>query len=133
MIIFNQMKYKELARKIVRQKGTGLRLGKFEKHIFPNGEYQLILASNVRNVNCVVLGSVSPSSNLLDMLLHANLLKKEGARKITAIIPYFAFGRQEDNELNKSWGLKVVANIFRASDIDKIITLDLHSGKGLKF
>lgn len=129
MILFNLDSCQKLAGKIV---GKGILAGKFEKRVFSNGTSQLLLKTRVKNINCAIIGNTFPPSDLFDLILLADTLKKEGARKITAVIPYFAYSRQDRNEKNKSWGMKSIAKIFEASGIDKIITLDLHSEEGLR-
>lgn len=103
----------------------------FKKRIFPNGETQFILQTTVKNSSCAII-SRSLQSDLLDLILLSDLLKKEGAKRVVAIIPYLEFSRQDKNEIGKSWGMKSIAKILKASEIDKIIALDLHSEEGRK-
>lgn len=101
----------------------------FKKRIFPNGEKQFILQAKVKNLSCAII-SRSLQSDLLDLILLSDLLKKEGAKRVVAIIPYLEFSRQDKNEIGKSWGMKTIAKILKTSEIDKIIVLDLHSEEG---
>src|SRR3977135_2653721 len=77
--------------------------GKFEIGRFENGELFVTLGLPVRMAHCVILGSIAPpDEQLLSFTLLGHTLKKEGAYKITALLPYLAYSRQDKNEPGRS-------------------------------
>ena len=132
MLIFNLPEYKKLAQEIARGKSEKIKRGGFEKRIFPNGESQLISKSKVAGENCAILGGISAPNELIDLLFLSDLLKKDGAKKVIAVVPYFSLSRQDKSEPDKSWGMKSLSNIFLSSKFDNIISLDLHNEYGRK-
>jgi ribose-phosphate pyrophosphokinase len=102
--------------------------GKFEIARFENGEIFVTLGLPVRMAHCVILGSIAPpDEQLLSSTLLGHTLNKEGAYKITALLPYLAYSRQDKNEPGRSVATAWLGLLFRASRIDEIVTIDIHS------
>jgi len=111
-----------------------LMLGRFRAARFENGELHLDLETTVRNENCLVLGSIAPpDEQLLSVLLLVHTLKKEGARRVTALLPYLAYARDDKDKPGKSLATAWVGALAAASGLDEVITVDVHSerAKGL--
>lgn len=95
---------------------------------FPNKEIQLTLHSSVENCSCCILGSLAPSENqIFAYLALCHTLKKEGAQKISAFLPYLAYSRQEREERGKSQLAALVGSLLKASGVHEVITVDVHS------
>lgn len=92
------------------------------KH-FANQEIQVNIDGQIKNQEVIIIQSISnPFNNsLMELLLLANAAK--GASKITALIPYFAYSRQD----RPGEAFNLIINILKTAGINKIITLDLHS------
>lgn len=114
--------------------GGGVQLGQFRATRFENGELHLTLQTPVAKEDCLVLGSIAPpDENLLSALLLAHTLKKEGARRVTAILPYLAYARDDKNKPGESMATAWAGSLACASGIDEVMTVDVHSerAKGL--
>ncbi len=128
MILFPFKQYKYLVKHL--KKLLELHIGKFDVNRFPNQELFIKLHTNVENKDCLVLGSITPpDENLISLLLLSHTLKKEGAFKITAILPYLAYARQDKAKVGESLATESVGELLRASHISKVITVDVHSNK----
>lgn len=102
--------------------------GSFSISRFANKEVQLSVQSSVANRSCLIVGSLSPpEENLFSFLILSHTLKKEGAKKVSAFIPYLAYSRQENEEPHKSQIAGLVGRLLKASGIDEVITVDVHS------
>ena len=116
-----------LADNIARE--LNLKLGDIEVSKFSDGETSVVINETVRDVNCFIVQSTcSPvNDNLMELLVIADALKRACAKKITAIIPYFGYARQ-DRKVNKCDPItaKLVADLITISGVDEIITMDLH-------
>ncbi|MGA2882275.1 MAG: ribose-phosphate diphosphokinase [Bryobacteraceae bacterium] len=130
MILFAFEAYQAMGAALAKS-GT---LGRFRVGRFENGELHLGLQTLVRNENCFVLGSISPpDEQLLSVLLLAHTLKKEGARRVTAILPYLAYTRDDKDKPGESLATAWAGALAQASGVDEVITVDVHSerAKGL--
>lgn len=109
---------------------AGLKAGQFEIERFSNGELYAKLRQPVRNEVCLILATIAPPDvNLLYFLLLANTIKKEGAKKVVAFLPYLAYSRQDKEKSYESLTNAWIGNLFKASGIDQTITIDLHSSR----
>lgn len=78
-------------------------LGHFQVARFENGELHAGLQTAVRSESCFVLGSIAPpDEQLLSVLLLAHTLRKEGARRVTALLPYLAYARDDKDKPGES-------------------------------
>lgn len=115
--------------KSISQK-TKLPLGKVEIGSFSDGEIDVWIKEDINNSNVFILQSTSPpvNNNIIELALMADALKRSGAHKITAVIPYFGYARKEkQSRTGEPISAKVVADLITSSGIAKIITLDLHA------
>ncbi len=109
-------------------KSSNLTLGKFHLARFDNGELHLAIETPVVNENCLVLSSIAPpDEQLLSALLLAHTLKKEGASHVTALLPYLAYARDDKDKRGQSLTTAWAGALARASGVDQVITVDLHS------
>jgi ribose-phosphate pyrophosphokinase len=95
---------------------------------FPNGELHVELDAAPARRDCIVLGAVAPpDEHLLSTLLLSHTLKKEGARRITALLPYLGYARHDRAEPRKSRAAAWLGKVLSASGVSAVVTIDVHS------
>lgn len=128
MLVFMFPQFKKFSNSL--KKIPESKTGKFSVNRFPNQELYIKLNSNVENKDCLVTGSITPpDENLLSFLLLTHTLKKEGASKITALLPYLGYARQDKFKKGESLAARAIGEFLRASHVSDIVTIDLHSRK----
>ncbi len=126
MIIFAFPEYAYMANKLAKAKGY--EKGGFIAARFKNNEMHITLKTDVKGKECIILGSIiPPESNLISFLLLADTLKKEGAKKVIALLPYLAYTRHDKFVPQESLATKWMGNILKQSGVDKIVSFDVHS------
>ena len=126
MILFVFEAYQGMAAAI--ENVTDLMLGRFRAARFENRELHMDVETPVANETCFILGSIAPpDEQLLSVLLLAHTLKKEGACRVTAIFPYLAYARHDTDKPGESLATAWVGALARASGLDQVITVDVHS------
>jgi ribose-phosphate pyrophosphokinase len=107
-----------------------LQLGRFQVARFENGELHVDVETRSTAEHCVVLGSIAPpDEQLLSILLLAHTLKKEGATKVTAVLPYLGYARHDKDKPGQSIATAWVGSLVKASGFDQVISVDVHSEK----
>lgn len=118
----------DLSGKIAEE--LGVQLGAVNVQSFPDGELQAELRQSVRRHDVFLVQSTSPpvEKHLLELMLLADACHRGGADRVTAIVPYFGYARQ-DRRVNRrqSLGGRVVANIMQSAAIQRLLTVDLHA------
>ena len=125
--IFSGNSNAALAEKIAKR--FGISLGNMELKKFKDREIFLSLNEDVRNFTCFIVQSTCfpANDNLMEMLIMADSLKRAGAKKIVAIVPYFGYARQDRKaRKNDPITARLVANLIESSGINEVITIDLH-------
>ncbi len=118
----------ELAQDIAKH--LGMELGKATVGRFPNGEIHIEILEPVRGHDVYVIQSISTPGNdyIMELMLLFDALKRASARSITAIVPYFGYGKQDKRKTGREpVSAKVVADMFTIAGIDRLITFDLHA------
>lgn len=96
---------------------------------FANGELHVVVPTGVCDEDCALVGSISPpDANLTQFLLGAHTLSKEGARSVTAVLPYLAYARQDHDEPGASLAAAWIGRMLQASGVERVLTVDVHSG-----
>ena len=99
---------------------------------FSNGEIQVVLGDNVRGKDVFLIQTICAPVNdmLMELLIMVDALKRSSVRNVTAVIPYYAYNRQ-DQKLGKRDPIiaKVIANLISSAGVDRIATMDLHTGQ----
>ena len=115
--------------KAVSQK-SGIPLGRMDIGQFSDGEIDIWVEDKVNNSNVFILQSNSQPVNdsIIELALIADALRRSGAFKITAVIPYFGYSRKEkQSRPGEPISAKVVADLITATGINKVVCLDLHA------
>jgi len=107
-------------------------LGKATVDTFSDGESKVEIKENVRGADVFVLQSTSAPANdhLMELLILIDALKRASARRITAVVPYFGYARQDRKPGPRTpISAKLVANMIDRAGADRVLTLDLHAGQ----
>ena len=99
---------------------------------FADMEVFVEILENVRGEDVYVLQSTSfpANDNLMELLIVVDALKRSSAQRITAVIPYFGYARQDRRPGPRTpISAKLVANIIERAGVDRVMTLDLHAGQ----
>lgn len=110
----------------------GLPVGKARVDKFPDSELIVKLDEDVRGRDCFVVQSTCQpvNENLMELLIWIDCLKRASAARITAVIPYFGYARQDrKSEGRTPITAKLVANIITAAGADRVIAMDLHAAQ----
>jgi ribose-phosphate pyrophosphokinase len=103
--------------------------------IFPDGEYCLRFHGDVAGENVVVVQTTGPpqDSNVMQLLLMLDTAKDLGAKKVTAIVPYFAFARQDKRFLTgEAISSRTLVKLIEACGVDSFVTVNIHADNTLK-
>lgn len=129
--IFTGNSNKGLAMKICGE--LGIPLGDAEVKTFSDGEIAVNLSETVRGVDVYVIQSTSPpqvNTYLMELLIMIDALKRASAGRITAVIPYYGYARQDRKaKARDPISAKLVADILTAAGADRILTMDLHASQ----
>lgn len=118
----------ELAKNIATS--LNLPLGKAEIKTFSDGENSVSLYESVRGADCFIVQSTCPpvNNNLMELLVMIDAMKRASAAKITAVMPYFGYARQDrKSHARSSISAKLVADLITVAGADRVLTMDLHS------
>ncbi|MBO7370255.1 MAG: ribose-phosphate pyrophosphokinase, partial [Campylobacter sp.] len=120
----------EFAKKI--SKYLSLPLSECAIKTFSDGEISVQVGESVRGKDVFIIQpTCAPAnSNLMELLILSDALKRSSASSITAIIPYFGYARQDRKAAPRvPITAKLVANMIQAAGIDRVVTMDLHAGQ----
>ncbi|MFH0955158.1 MAG: ribose-phosphate pyrophosphokinase [Candidatus Micrarchaeota archaeon] len=121
---------KPLAERIARN--LAIPLAQAELKRFSDGETYCRIGENVRGRDVFILQSTSPPINdhLMELLILIDAAKRASAARITAVIPYFGYARQDRKAASREpITAKLVANMISKAGADRVMTVDLHSGQ----
>ena len=108
----------------------GLPLGKSEVTTFSDGEISVSLKESVRGSDCFIVQSTcSPvNDNLMEIVIMMDALKRASAARITAVIPYFGYARQDRKaKARDPISAKLCADLLTTAGADRVLTMDLHA------
>ena len=112
--------------------GLGLPLAKAVVRRFADMEIFVEIQENVRGSDAFIIQSTSFPTNdhLMELLIITDALRRSSARRITAVIPYFGYARQDRKSGSRTpISAKLVANLITRAGVDRVMTLDLHAGQ----
>ncbi len=105
-------------------------LGQGRTELFPDGEFLVKVDEDVRGRDCfVVQPTCDPvNANLMELLIYIDGLRRASAKRITAVIPYFGYARQDRKDEGRvPITAKLVANLITAAGADRVLCMDLHA------
>jgi ribose-phosphate pyrophosphokinase len=110
----------------------GVPLAKCEVRRFADNEVFVEIHENMRGEDAFIIQSTSFPSNdhLMELLIIIDALRRASARRITAVLPYFGYARQDRKPGPRTpISAKLVANLIESAGADRVLTLDLHAGQ----
>ena len=99
---------------------------------FADGECSVEFLENIRGEDVFIIQSTSSpvNDNLMELMVMIDAAKRSSARRITAVIPYFGYARQDRKSASRTpITAKLVANLLTTAGADRILTMDLHAGQ----
>jgi ribose-phosphate pyrophosphokinase len=125
--IFSGTGSQYLAKAIARKFGEPL--GKVNIQRFSDGEIGVEFQESIRGQFVFLVQSTfAPTDNLMELLLMIDAAKRASAYKVTAVIPYYGYARQDRKDRPRvAIGSKLVANMLTAAGADRVVTMDLHA------
>lgn len=128
MKIFSGNSNPALAESILNH--LNLQMGKAEVSSFSDGEISVSIKESVRGLDCFVVQSTSfpVNTNLMELLILIDALKRASAGRITAVMPYFGYARQDrKTKARDPISAKLCADLLVAAGANRVLTMDLHA------
>ncbi|PIR18101.1 MAG: phosphoribosylpyrophosphate synthetase [Deltaproteobacteria bacterium CG11_big_fil_rev_8_21_14_0_20_49_13] len=128
--IFSGSANRPLAEEIASYLGT--KLGKADVKHFSDGETWVEIGENVRGMDVFIIQPTCNPANehLMELLIMVDAMKRSSAGRITAVIPYYGYARQERKVQPRTpISAKLVADLLTAAGVDRVLALDLHAGQ----
>ncbi|MFC1532791.1 ribose-phosphate pyrophosphokinase [Thermodesulfobacteriota bacterium] len=113
-------------------KYLGIEPGKITAKTFSDGETQIEIHENIRGRDVFVLQSTCTpvNDNLMQLLIIMDALRRASAKRVTAVIPYYGYGRQDRKVKPRvPISAKLVADLITTAGADRVISIDLHAGQ----
>jgi ribose-phosphate pyrophosphokinase len=110
----------------------GIHLGEATVSSFSDGEARIRIEENVRGADVFVMQSTCPPVNdsIMELLIMIDALKRSSAYRITAVIPYFGYARQDRKDQPRiPISAKLIADLITTAGADRVLTMDLHAGQ----
>jgi ribose-phosphate pyrophosphokinase len=127
--VFSGSSNRPLAEKIAAKLGKPL--GQVELKRFSDGEIWVKYHENIRGLDVFIIQpTIPPAENILELLIMIDAAKRASAKRITAVIPYFGYSRQDRKDQPRvSITAKLLANLITVAGADRVITMDLHAAQ----
>ncbi|HET9577770.1 MAG TPA: ribose-phosphate pyrophosphokinase [Usitatibacter sp.] len=129
LMLFTGNANPRLAQQVARQ--LNIQLGRATVSKFSDGEIMVELLENVRGKDVFVLQSTCAPTNdhLMELMILVDALRRSSAARITAVLPYFGYGRQDRRPRSARVAIsaKVVANMLTVAGVHRLLTMDLHA------
>ncbi|MCK5835165.1 MAG: ribose-phosphate diphosphokinase, partial [Lentisphaeria bacterium] len=126
--VFSGTANPDLAKKIATH--LGLELGKVDVERFPDGEIFVKYHENIRGDDVFIVQPTchNPNENLMELLIMLDAAKRASADRITAVIPYYGYARQDRKDQPRvPITAKLVADLLSTAGADRVLTFDLHA------
>jgi ribose-phosphate pyrophosphokinase len=130
MMLFSGTAHPELAEEIARELGVDLCLAKLSR--FASGEIYFRSDESVRGADVFVIQTHADPVNeaIMEQAIMLNALKLASAKRISAVVPYYGYSRQDKKALAREpISAKLVADFLSAAGSDRVVSVDLHSGQ----
>ena len=99
---------------------------------FNNGETQVMISESIRGKDVFIIQPTSQpvNDNLMELLVMADACRRASAQSITAVVPYYAYSRQDRKTRGREpISAKLVANLMTTAGVTRVVTVDLHAGQ----
>jgi len=96
---------------------------------FSDGEIQIKILENIRGTDAFIIQpTMPPAENIIELLLMIDAVKRASCRRVTAVIPYFGYARQDRKDQPRvPIGAKLMADLIATAGADRVLTIDLHA------
>jgi ribose-phosphate pyrophosphokinase len=134
MMIFAGSSYQELAEEVAEH--LGMRVGEVQLSSFANGERYARFGESVRGADVFVLQShlstpaMSINDFIIEQLVMLDALKRASAKRTIAVIPYYGYSRSDKKARSReAIAARMIADLYQAVGVDRIMSVDLHTGQ----
>jgi ribose-phosphate pyrophosphokinase len=130
LMVFAGRSHMTLASRIAEQ--LGVQLGEIELHTFGNGETYVRFDESIRGADLFLVqtGCDPVDQNLMELLLMIQAAKLASAKRITAVIPWYPYARQDRKaKPREPISARLVADMLQLAGADRVLTMDLHAGQ----
>ena len=130
LMVFSGRSHPELAARIAEH--LGVKLGDVELKTFANGETYVRYTESIRGADVFIVqtGAEPVDRNLMELLLMIQAAKLASAKRITAVIPWFPYSRQDRKaKPREPISGRLVADMLQLAGVDRVLTMDLHAGQ----
>jgi ribose-phosphate pyrophosphokinase len=130
LMLFSGRSNPELAERIAEK--LGISLGEVELKTFANGETYVRYLDSIRGADVFIVqsGNAPVNDHLLELLIMIQAAKLASAKRITAVIPWFPYSRQDKKSAPREpITAKLVADALESAGVDRVVTMDLHAGQ----
>lgn len=130
LMVFSGSANEDLAKEVADI--LGVSLGGVERSVFANGEIYIHFTESVRGADCFVVQSHSHPVNfhVMEQLIMIDALKRASAKRITAVLPFYAYARQDKKgRPREPISARLIGDLFTAAGADRLVSVDLHTGQ----
>jgi ribose-phosphate pyrophosphokinase len=130
LMVFSGRSHSDLANRIAEQ--LGVQLGEVELSTFANGETYCRFDESIRGADIFIVqtGCEPVDRNVMELLFMVQAAKLASAKRITAVIPWFAYSRQDRKaKPREPISGRLVADMLQLAGVDRLLTMDLHAGQ----
>ena len=130
LVLYSGSSHPELAEEVAKH--LGVSLGEVDIHHFANSEVYVRFLQSVRGAYVFVLQTHTPPVNehMIETLVMIDALKRGSARRITAVLPFFPYSRQDKKHLAREpISAKLMADLLHTAGADRVMSVDLHAGQ----
>ena len=135
MMLFSGSSYPELAREVADHRG--MRVGEVQLSRFANGELYARFDESVRGADVFVMqshlsvpGGMSINDLIIEQLVMLDALKRASAKRTVAVIPYYGYSRSDKKARSReAIAARMIADLYEAVGVDRIMSVDLHTGQ----
>ncbi|PKQ27998.1 MAG: ribose-phosphate pyrophosphokinase [Candidatus Anoxymicrobium japonicum] len=130
MMVFAGTSHRELGEEVAA--GIGVTLGNVDTSKFANGEIYVRFLDSVRGVDAFVIQTCSKpiNDNIMELLLMIDALKRASAKRITAVMPYYGYSRQDKKTQSREpISAHLIADVLTAAGANRVLSVDLHAGQ----
>jgi len=127
LVLISGNAHPEMGRRIADSLDTSLR--DVEVSRFSDGEIQVKIEENIRGTDVFIIQpTMPPAENIMELLLLIDAVRRASCRRVTAVIPYFGYARQDRKDQPRvPIGAKLMADLITGAGADRVLTIDLHA------
>ena len=127
LVLITGTAHPEMGKRIAKNLNTELR--QVDVSRFSDGEIQIKIEENIRGTDVFIIQpTMPPAENILELLLLIDAVRRASCRRVTAVIPYFGYARQDRKDQPRvPIGAKLMADLITGAGANRVLTIDLHA------